>query len=235
MLLWDEFQRKEEYKNRELAIRTCVLALLERTKIPPSPLLWTQPGVPPGQQVERIRFSYEVIELWKIPYKVLLNLGHLALYPLLPLTQGGTTREITVTMFDRLSGEPNHLFALIGFAFATLMFKMLKQYEDMKWLKERFWYMDDIIRESPLYQWISEEIEAKSIAKGIAKGIAEGVAQTRQAVVDFVQEHFPTQAQLAEEVVATIDNQAQLLNLLVRLGGAQNEEQALKILSELAQ
>jgi len=115
------------------------------------------------------------------------------------------------------------------------MFKMLKQYEDLKWLKERFWYMDDIIRETPLYEWISEEIEAKSIAKGIAEGIAEGIAQTRQAVVDFVQEHFPTQSQLAEEVVATIDNQAQLLNLLVRLGGAQSEEQALKLLSELAQ
>ncbi len=87
--------------------------------------------------------------------------------------------------------------------------------------------MNDIIRESPFYQWILAEGEAKEKAKGIA--------QTRQAVVDFVQEHFPVLAQLAEEVVATIDTQAQLVRLTGKLGGAQSAEQARKILSEFAQ
>ena len=48
ILVWDEFQRREEYKKKNLAVRSCVLALFERAKIPPSPLLWTQPGEPSG-------------------------------------------------------------------------------------------------------------------------------------------------------------------------------------------
>ena len=40
---------------------------------------------------------------------------------------------------------------------------------------------------------------------------------------------------LAEEVVATIDNSAQLIRLSTKLGGAQNTEQARQILSQLVQ
>ena len=65
------------------------------------------------------------------------------------------------------------------------------------------------------------------------KGVAQGVAQARQAVADFVKGDFPELVQLAEEVVATVDNLPQLLALLVKLGGTQNAEQARKILSTL--
>ena len=231
MLVWDEFQRKEEYKDKDFAVRSSVLALFERAKIPPSPLLWTQPGEPPGQKVERVRFSYEVVEMWKIRCEVLLDLGHLVLYPLLPLTEGGATCEIIETMFDRLPGEQNRDFAVIGFAFATARLKMLKRNSELEWLQERFCYMNDIIRESPFYQWILEEGEAK----GEARGEAKKLAQMRQAVVDFVQGDFPELVQLAEEVVATIDNPAQLVRLSAKLGGAKDAEQARKILSALVQ
>jgi hypothetical protein len=87
--------------------------------------------------------------------------------------------------------------------------------------------MNDIIRESPFYQWILEE--------GEVKGVAQSVAQARQAVVDFVKGDFPELVQLAEEVVATIDNSAQLIHLSTKLGGAQNAEQARNILSQLVQ
>ena len=33
VLVWDEFQRKEEYKEKDLAVRSSVLALFERAKI----------------------------------------------------------------------------------------------------------------------------------------------------------------------------------------------------------
>jgi hypothetical protein len=153
------------------------------------------------------------------------------LYPLLPLTEGGATREIIETMFDHLQGEQNRDFAAIGFAFATVRLEMLEHYSDLEWVQERFCYMNDIIRESPSYQWILEEGEVK----GVAQGVAHSVAQARQAVVDFVKGDFPELVQLAEEVVATVDNLPQLLGLLVKLGGAQNAEQAHKILSALVQ
>ena len=87
--------------------------------------------------------------------------------------------------------------------------------------------MHDIIRESPVYDWI--------LTEGIEKEKAQGIAQARQAVVDFVQEHFPALAQFTEEVVATIDNLAQLVRLTGNLGGAQSVEQAHQILLDARQ
>jgi hypothetical protein len=57
----------------------------------------------------------------------------------------------------------------------------------------------------------------------------------RQTVVEIVQEGFPELVQLAEEVVATIDDLPQLGRLSAKLGGVQSAEQARKILSQLAQ
>jgi predicted transposase YdaD len=204
--------------------------------VAPSPLRLTLPGEPPGQQRERICFSYETIEMWEMHPEDILDLGHAVLYPLLPLTKGGATQQIVTHMFDLLSGRQNRNYAIIGYAFATCTFELLNQSEDLKWLKERFRHMDDdILVGSPVYQWILEKGEAKGEAKGVAQGVAQSITQTRQTVVDCVHEHFPELAQLAEEVVATIDNLPQLLDLLVKLGGAQSAEQACKILSQLAQ
>ena len=223
MLIWGEFCRQD----KSLPVRSCVVSLWKKAQVAASPLLWTQPGEPPGEQTEKIRFCYETIKMWEIPYQVLLNLGHVVLYPLLPLTKGGATCEIVTCMLDLLSAEHHHEFAVIGYLFAARTFQLLKQYSDLKWLQERFRHMNDFLSESPAYQWILEE--------GREEEKARGVAQARQAIVGFVQEHFPAQAQIAEEVVATIDNLPQLLDLLVKLGGAQSAEQAHKILLELAQ
>ena len=103
---------------------------------------------------------------------------------------------------------------------------MLKRESDLVWLQERL-HMNDIIRQSPFYQWALEEGEAKEKAQGLA--------QMRQTVVEIVQERFPALAQLAEDVVATMDDLAQLRRLAVKLSGAHSTEEARKILLELAQ
>jgi len=126
-------------------------------------------------------------------------------------------------MFDLLSGRQDRDYAVIGYLFAAHTFKLLKQFDDLEWLERRFLHMQDFLKESPAYQWILEG------------GREEGLAQARQAVVDFVQKRFPELAQLAEEVVATIDSQAQLILLTGDLGGAHSAEEAHKILSELVQ
>jgi predicted transposase YdaD len=223
------------YCEHKLPVRSYTIALLKRAKMAPSPLLWTQPGEPPGQAVERLRFSYEVIEMWEKHPEDLLRLKHVELLPLLPLTKGGATREIVELMFDGLAGEPYREFALIGFTFASIMFRKLKRYSDLKWLERRFRHMHDIIRESPVYEWILAEGKAEGEAKGKAEGEAKGKAETRQAVVGLVQERFPGLAQLAEEVVATIDNFAQLVRLTANIGSAQSVEQARQVLSDARQ
>ena len=214
-------------QNKPLPVRSCVVSLWKRAKMAPSPLLLMQPGEPPGQRGERICYSYEIVEMWKIPHQVILDLGHVVLYPLLPLTKGGATRKIVTHMFDLLSGEHHFDFAVIGFLFATRTFQLFKEFSDLEWLQERFRHMQDFLKDAPAYQWILEE--------GREEEKAHGLAQARQAVVEFVQKRFPVLAQLAEEVVATIDSPAQLIYLTGDLGGAQSAEQARQILSELAQ
>jgi len=67
MLLWSQHRSED----KSLPARSCVVSLWHKAKVAPSPLLWTQPGEPPGQQTERIRFSYETIEMWEIHHQVL--------------------------------------------------------------------------------------------------------------------------------------------------------------------
>ncbi len=158
-------------------------------------------------------------------------MGHAVLYPLLPLTKGGASRKIVTRMFELLSDKQHRDFAVIGYLFAARTFELLKQESNLAWLEERGRHMDDFLSESPAYQWILEKGEAQ----GIAQGVTQSVAQMRQAIVDVMQEDFPELVQLAKEVVATIDNPAQLVRLTAKLGGAQDAEQAHKILSQLVQ
>jgi len=160
-----------------------------------------------------------------------LDLGHVVLYPLLPLTKGGATRKIVTRMLDLLSGEQHLDFAVIGYLFATRTFQLGNQDTDLEWLKERFRHMHDFLRESPAYQWILDE----GREEGREEQKAQGLAQMRQTVVEIVQERFPALAQLAEEVVATMDDLAQLRRLAVKLSSAQSAEQAHKSLLDLAQ
>ncbi len=148
VLLWSEHRSDD----KSLSVRSCVVSLWKKAKVDPSPLLWTQPGEPLGLKAERVRFSYEVVQMWEKRPEDLLGLGHAALYPLLPLTKGGATQKIVKQMLDLLSGEQHLDFAVIGFLFATRTFQIGKQYSDLVWLKERFRHMHDFLRESPAYE-----------------------------------------------------------------------------------
>ncbi len=227
MLLWSQFRLQDKL----LPVRSCVVSLWKKAKMASPPLLWMRPGEPPGRQEEGIRFYYERIEMWKIPHQVVLDLGHTVLYPLLPLTKGGASRKIVTRMFELLSEEQHCDFAVIGYLFAARTFELLKQEINLAWLEERGRHMDDFLSESPAYQWILEKGEAQ----GVAQGVTQSVTQMRQTIVDFVRDDFPELVPLAEEVVATIDNLPQLGRLSIKLGGAQNAEQARKILSQLVQ
>ncbi len=131
-------------------------------------------------------------------------------------------RSVT-RIFDLLSAEQHHNFAVIGYLFAARTFGLLKQLSNLAWLEERGRDMDEFPSKASAYREIIERAHAQDLA------------QMRQTMVDFVQKDFPELIQLAEEVVATIDDLPQLGRLSAKLGGAQNADQARKILSQLAQ
>jgi len=91
--------------------------------------------------------------------------------------------------------------------------------------------MHDILRDSPIYDWIL----AEGREEGKAEGLAEGKAQMRQAIMDIVRERFPALAQLAAEVVETINDLTLLRHFLVKLSSSQSAEQAHQLLLDLMQ
>jgi len=216
VLLWWEY--KERYP-----VRSCLLALIEEAQTAQSPLIWTAPGKPE----EQVRFSYGNIEMWKQQPEELLHLKHLELLPFLPLTQGGAEREVVEDMLGRLTGEQHREIAAIAYLFASRVFQRLERKDDLRWLERRFRNMNDILRESPFYQQI--------LAEGEAKGEAKGAAVIKQATLEIVQQRFASLTDLAETLVASINDLTQLQSLLTKLILAQDVEQARQDLLDCAQ
>jgi predicted transposase YdaD len=87
--------------------------------------------------------------------------------------------------------------------------------------------MNDILRESPFYQQI--------LAEGEAKGEAKGVAAMRQVILEIVQQRFASLSDLTATLVTTINDLTQLQRLLTKLILAQSIEQAHQNLLDFAQ
>ncbi len=87
--------------------------------------------------------------------------------------------------------------------------------------------MNDILRESPFYQQI--------LAEGEAKGKAKGVAAMRQAILELVQQRFASLTDLTATLVPTINDLTQLQRLLTKLILAQDVEQARQDLLDCAE
>jgi hypothetical protein len=82
---------------------------------------------------------------------------------------------------------------------------------------------------------LSEKLRGELSAEFLQQGQAQGLAQMRQTIVNIVQEHFPALARLATEIVATINDPAQLVRLSVMLGGARSAEEVHQLLLQWAQ
>jgi flagellar biosynthesis/type III secretory pathway protein FliH len=97
----------------------------------------------------------------------------------------------------------------IGYALAS---KVLK--EDLKWLRRRFAMLEDILRDTPVYQ----EVLAEGEEKGLEKGIKEGELRAqRKTLLDIVQERFPEIARLAKQQADAIEDPGVLRRLTVKI------------------
>src|SRR2546421_7480503 len=134
--------------------------------------------------------------MWKKSPEDLLDLKHIELIPLLPLTDGGMEREVVEYMFTRLAGKRYRQLATMGFLFATLAFRRAKRKDDQEWLERRFKSMHDILRESPAYQWILEE--------GREEGREEGIQAMQQAAINVVVARFPNLEPLARARITAV-------------------------------
>ena len=110
---------------------------------------------------------------------------------------------------------------LLAYTFASLVFQSEK---DRDWLRKRFTMLsDDILEDS----WVYQELMAKGLQKGFDKGLHEGELQARRgAVLDIVQDRFPSLVTLVSTHIQNIEDTALLRRLNVKLSAAQTGQEA---------
>ncbi len=192
-----------------LPVYSCVIYLKNQSEVPISPLIR---GLPTGEEV--VRFHYRSIELGKIIAGELLQTGLVGLLPLLPLTKDGARREVVEEMISGLISAEKTESLWIGYALASRVLK-----DDLKWLKRRFAMLEDILRDTPVYQEV--------LAEGVEQGIKEGKLEAqRQTLLDIVQERFPAIARLAKRQADAIEDPEVLRHLTVKISVVKTSQEA---------
>lgn len=192
-----------------LPVYSCVIYLKNHSEVPMSPLIR---GLPNGEEV--VRFHYRSIELGKLVAGELLQTGLVGLLPLLPLTKDGARREVVEEMISGLVSAEKTESLWIGYALASRAMK-----DDLQWLKRRFAMLEDILRETPVYQEV--------LAEGEEKGREEGKLEAqRQTLLDIVQERFPAIARLAKRQADAIKDPEVLRHLTVKISVVKTSQEA---------
>jgi predicted transposase/invertase (TIGR01784 family) len=218
----------------QLPVSSYVIYLLKDGVVATSPLVWNVLGR------EKLRFNFDSIELGDMTPADLLDIGQPGLLPLLPLTQGGTRREVTNLMIERLQSANAPGLLSIGGTLAAYMLGR-KNPDDLEWLQRRLRDMHDILRESPYYQEILKEGLEEGLEKGRQEGLEEGriqeryehVQELRQTIINIVQGRFPRLLRFARKQISDVEDLAELRGLIVGLSLAESLEQARRSLEKV--
>jgi predicted transposase YdaD len=113
---------------------------------------------------------------------------------------------------------------------------------EQDWLLRRVSDMDDVLRETPVYQemtrWAREEGLREGILEGRREGRWEGLQEGRreglqQALLVILTERFPKLIRLAKKQMAVIEEPEILQLLIVKMSVAQSPEEAKQYLLEI--
>lgn len=256
VLLHAEFQRRRDSRMRErlweynvratlkydCPVWSCVIYLKKDSVVKESFLTWQLPN---GRRIHR--FDFEVIKLWEIPTQVLKQKGLKGLLPLLPLTKGGTRREVVEEIIAELAPadeEPEGELLTLAYGFASLAFD---KEADQDWLVGRFSMLYDILRETRAFKELAKEGLQQGLQEGLQQGLQRGLQQglqqgleqgrkegqlegLRQALLKIVEARFPDKKmiRLAKDQVAHIENLEVLQRVLINVSVAQTREEALE-------
>lgn len=228
IILHLEFQReKDENMDRRMwaynaamdintskPVYSVLVYLVKKGNLVESPYVQKIPGTGMGHH-----FAFQVIKLWEIPSEVIKQSGFEELLPLLPLTKGGQNLETVDDMITELVARNRSDLLELGHLCAGLVFD---DEISRQWLKERFSKVQEIIKESWVYQ---ETIE---------QGREEGRQQAfQQAAISVVRARFPELEQFAIDIIETVSDLHRLQTLIVELSGASSQEHAKELLLSL--
>lgn len=87
--------------------------------------------------------------------------------------------------------------------------------------------LEDILRETPVYQEVLAEGVEKGLELGLELGIKEGKLEAqRQTLLDIVQERFPEIARLAKKQADVIEDPEVLRRLTVKISVVKTSKEA---------
>jgi len=172
---------------------------------------------------QRRLLDFQSIKLWEVPAKTLQQKGLEGLLPLLPLTQGGKSREVVEETIVQLQATGHQDLLPLSYAFAALVFTKAA---DKLWLRERFYKMHDILEGS----WAYQEIMGKGREEGHKEGHQQGY---QQAAIDVVVARFPDLEPLAKTKITAIDDMQRLQHLIIDLSISSTREQMERVLLPL--
>jgi len=103
--------------------------------------------------------------------------------------------------------------------------------------------LQDMIRDTWVYQEIGQEFLEKGLEEGLEKGFEKGrqealqqeLRQQREALLDVIRERFPKLVRLAKKQAEAIEDTAILLRLIIKMAKVSTAEEAKQLLLDAAE
>ena len=130
-----------------------------------------------------------MVKLWEESAFELVRSGLTGVFPLIPLTNGGTEQEALTTVVAELYAA--HEYEL--FSLSRLIAGMdMKQPAQQEMLRRMFAMYRDVLEESWVYQEILREGREKGLTEGLNQGLERGWSfGERRALLTIIEKRFP--------------------------------------------
>jgi hypothetical protein len=205
-----EYNVQASKEHGYLPVHTCVIYLRKTAEVPQPPFIRR---LPDGS--ETVRFTYQIIELWKMSAQAIFQEGLDGLLPLVLFTENGKQPKVLDEVVERLSATQNKELSALVFTLAGLIFQ---DDADHELVMRRFAMLEDLLGES----WTFNEI--------LRRG---RVAAQRETLLGIVQVRFPDLLAQAHEHVERVEDPKVLQSTALQIVSAQSSEEVKKLLLEL--
>ena len=195
----------------KLPVYSVVIYLVEHKSLVQSPyVIW----LPNGQPTQRLDF--DTINLWEVAPEDIERPGLVGLLPLLPLTKDGKNRETVLRMIDKLKKEGTKDLLVVGYVCSCLVFTAK---DELQWLKGKFFEMRDKLKDTWVYQEISNE--------GKQEGLEEGrKEELRNMLIHLTTLRFPNLVSQAQKRAEQAKSLEQLRTMIDQLFTAATDQEA---------
>jgi predicted transposase YdaD len=196
------------YIHTKLSVYSVVIYLQEDKKpaVQSPYVIW----LPNGKPTQRLDF--DTIKLWEVEPEAIEQTGLVGLLPLLPLTKGGQNRQTVLRMIDKLKNVGTQGLIVSGYACSCLVFTAE---DELKWLKGRFFEMRDILRDTWVYQEISNEGKEEAREE-----------ELRNILIRITTLRFPDLVSQAQKQTEQVKSPEQLRTMIDKLVTATTDQEA---------